>query len=412
MEKFFKNKGQAEAEENSQAGRIRKRASMLCVMMSVMILLSAVMIDSSMCFAVYVNGEEIGAIKSYTEASNVVTNAEARISELLGYDYKFHGDVSVSTALGGAEDAEALENALLMRVDELSRRYIIKVNGKTVGAVKDAKTVNNIFDGFYSRYKTEDTVSMRFADQVSVSYDFTPKTTLGDPVMIKSLLDPENPRSEYALRVERVEKQLYTESVPFETVYQEDPTMYEGDEKIITDGVEGKQLVTENTIYINGEQKARSVVSVQIMEEPVAATALRGTKERPLTASYGEYYWPANGEITSPFGYRGESIGSSNHQGMDIANEFETPVCAADGGTVIFAGYDDSYGNVVRIRHDNGDVTWYAHCNELLVVEGDQVFRGQQVGLMGETGLATGVHVHFELRLNGEEPVNPLLYLK
>lgn len=104
------------------------------------------------------------------------------------------------------------------------------------------------------------------------------------------------------------------------------------------------------------------------------------------------------------------------HYAVDIQEKGGGPVFAAEAGTVIRAdyGWDGGYGNVVEVDHGNGLVTLYAHNKELLVKKGDRVKRGQQISWMGNTGRvygATGIHVHFEVRVNGEKK-NPLLYLQ
>ncbi len=104
------------------------------------------------------------------------------------------------------------------------------------------------------------------------------------------------------------------------------------------------------------------------------------------------------------------------HYAVDIQERGGGPVFAAEAGTVIRAdvGWDGGYGNVIEIDHGNGLVTLYAHNKELYVKKGDHVNRGQEIAFMGNTGRvygATGIHTHFEVRVNGEKK-NPLLYLQ
>jgi murein DD-endopeptidase MepM/ murein hydrolase activator NlpD len=128
------------------------------------------------------------------------------------------------------------------------------------------------------------------------------------------------------------------------------------------------------------------------------------------TASKGFYILPANGTLSSRFGPRRISIGSTNHKGIDIGGVSGQPIFAADGGEVIFSGWSDSYGYYIRIRHDNGHVTLYAHCSSLFVRVGERVWQGQQIARMGRTGIATGIHLHFELIINDRQ-VDPLPHL-
>lgn len=119
--------------------------------------------------------------------------------------------------------------------------------------------------------------------------------------------------------------------------------------------------------------------------------------------------WPTNSRyITSRFGYRREF--GDFHTGTDIAGHSGDPIYAYKSGVVVYAGYDGSYGNIVKISHGNGMQTWYAHNSKILVSVGQQVSQGQTISLMGRTGFATGNHLHFEVRLNGV-PVDSYYYI-
>lgn len=159
----------------------------------------------------------------------------------------------------------------------------------------------------------------------------------------------------------------------------------------------------------------------QIAEQKKAeeAAARRATRVHSnITVSSGprngqSYTWPLPGHysISSPFGYRVHPIlgYSKFHSGVDIPAPSGTPIVAAKSGTVIMSKLMSGYGNVVMIDH--GDtVTVYAHCSALNVGVGDSVNAGDVVAFVGSTGLSTGAHLHFEVRVNGS-PVNPLGYV-
>ena len=99
------------------------------------------------------------------------------------------------------------------------------------------------------------------------------------------------------------------------------------------------------------------------------------------------------------------------HTGIDIAAPRGTPVKAADGGQVIQASYDSGYGNCILVYHGGGMATWYAHLQGFNCSVGQNVSKGQVIGFVGSTGLATGPHLHFEVRINGV-PQNPMQYLQ
>ena len=118
---------------------------------------------------------------------------------------------------------------------------------------------------------------------------------------------------------------------------------------------------------------------------------------------------PITGTITSRFGSI-SSIRSGAHTGLDIGASTGTPVKAAASGTVTFAGRKGSYGKMVVITHSNGVQTYYAHCSELYVSEGQKVNQGDVISAVGSTGNTTGPHLHLEIRVNGVA-YNPQNYL-
>jgi murein DD-endopeptidase MepM/ murein hydrolase activator NlpD len=116
--------------------------------------------------------------------------------------------------------------------------------------------------------------------------------------------------------------------------------------------------------------------------------------------------WPVHGTLTSGFGPRWGRM----HEGLDIAGGSGTPIAAAATGTVISAGWSGGYGQLVVLDHGNGLSTAYAHLSSIAVSAGQTVPQGSVVGGMGTTGSSTGVHLHFEVRVNGSA-VDPLGYL-
>ena len=159
----------------------------------------------------------------------------------------------------------------------------------------------------------------------------------------------------------------------------------------------------------------------QISEQKKAeeAAARRATRVHSnISVSSGprngqSYTWPLPGHysISSPFGYRMHPIlgYSKFHSGVDIPAPSGTPIVAAKSGTVIMSQLMSGYGNVVMVDH--GDtVTVYAHCSVLNVGVGESVKAGDVIAFVGSTGLSTGAHLHFEVRVNGS-PVNPLGYV-
>lgn len=125
-----------------------------------------------------------------------------------------------------------------------------------------------------------------------------------------------------------------------------------------------------------------------------------------------EYCAPAAGSISSGFGYREHPTEGENrfHYGIDLAADAGTDiVCFADG-VVTAVGESSSYGNYCTVEHENGCSTLYAHCGRITAASGKQIQRGEKLGEVGSTGMATGPHLHFELQRDGVY-LNPIYYV-
>ncbi len=142
---------------------------------------------------------------------------------------------------------------------------------------------------------------------------------------------------------------------------------------------------------------------------------------QPKAVDPRRFRWPVNPFVlTSPYGDRLHPIAAEPrfHAGVDLEAPLSHPVLAASDGTVLFAGWNGAHGKQVELMHDAHWTTRYSHLTKLLVKPGTLVKKGQVIGLAGATGLATGPHVHFELRRDGDaldpehfipQPAEPLL---
>jgi len=123
--------------------------------------------------------------------------------------------------------------------------------------------------------------------------------------------------------------------------------------------------------------------------------------------------WPVHGWISSGFGSRVSPLSGEKgfHAGVDIANDTGTPVRATADGRVAYAGWEGGYGKLVVVEHGHGFSTRYGHLSEIKATVGQVVRRGSTIGLMGQTGDATGPHVHYEIRVYGAA-VDPTKYME
>ncbi len=149
-----------------------------------------------------------------------------------------------------------------------------------------------------------------------------------------------------------------------------------------------------------------------VVTKQIISSLRRYIAERKKITEYTPTIWPTRGRITSTFGWRRDPFTGKRrfHGGVDIANWPGTPIYATASGVVKFAGWKGGYGIVVAIQHKYGYETVYAHLSREIVRVGQKIRKGQLIAYMGRTGRATGPHLHYEIRINGER-INPLRYL-
>lgn len=152
------------------------------------------------------------------------------------------------------------------------------------------------------------------------------------------------------------------------------------------------------------------VYDPRALEAPLAAAfaPARDTDwvapQRGRTADGRLVVLPASGRYTSGFGSRWGSV----HQGIDIANALGTPIYSVMDGTVIAAGPARGFGNWVVIKHDSGEISVYGHMRYYDVAVGQRVSAGQKIASIGNEGQSTGPHLHFEIKPDGQTPVDPV----
>jgi murein DD-endopeptidase MepM/ murein hydrolase activator NlpD len=162
------------------------------------------------------------------------------------------------------------------------------------------------------------------------------------------------------------------------------------------------KIQTGQRIFIPG---AKKVLKVEIYIEDVVAES--GEKIKIIYKKL-DFIWPVEGKISDGF----EEAEERKHQGIDISSPLGTPIRASHAGMVIYSNNTiKGYGNLIILRHSEDYVTVYAHNQVNLVEEGTWVEKGQLIGKVGQTGRASGPHLHFEIRKNNKA-LDPMLFLK
>ena len=208
------------------------------------------------------------------------------------------------------------------------------------------------------------------------------------------------------LTVRTVEVATFAEKVKYKTEYQKSSSYYEGEKIVQRAGSNGKAKITARLVKENGKTVSRKDLNKEIIKQPVSKIVIKGTKKVPPKKGTGQLQRPVAVGVYRGYGPRWGRM----HYGLDYAASTGTPIHAADGGTVISAGWSGAYGMRIIIDHGGNIKTLYAHCSALYVSAGQQVYKGQTIAAVGSTGRSTGPHCHFEVFVNGAN-VNPANYV-
>lgn len=221
------------------------------------------------------------------------------------------------------------------------------------------------------------------------------------------------PRNSLSIKFKEVVDRI--QEKPFETQVIKDDTKFTTEKTVMQEGKNGQSRVKAEITYVNGIEVDFNILEEDVITDSQVQIIKKGTKKvpkeltlavegrMPMPIEKGKY------RISSPFGPRkAPTKGASTfHKGVDLAAPKGTPIYASQAGTVAYSGTNGGYGLFVKIKHDGGVETRYGHCSQLVVKKGQKVKRGQIIALVGSTGVSSGNHVHFEIRINGEA-VDPL----
>ena len=289
-------------------------------------------------------------------------------------------------------DSAELSQYLLFQKDELEKTYKVKL-GETIETVAEKNDINTE-EFLISNPKYTSANNLLTAGEI---------VKIGEVDPLISVV---------------VEKTIIKDNTnKYDTEYKKDSSIAIGNDITLQKGKNGIDRVEYVSKEINGTiNYAIQYNRVEILPPTTEVIAV-GTRYIPSVGSLRSWGWPTERGwiITSPYGWRYINGAREFHQGMDIAGAGScgSSIYASNNGTIEKAGWHPSYGYYIMINHNNGYYTLYAHMSKLLITKiGYVVYRGEKIGLMGETGRAYGCHLHFEVHIGtGWNRVNPYRYL-
>ncbi len=188
----------------------------------------------------------------------------------------------------------------------------------------------------------------------------------------------------------------------FTTEERYDNNLVVGQDRVIQEGVKGLDRVSQKVKKINGTIVYVDPRGKVVLKDPVSRIIVKGNKIVPDVGSTSSWGWPTDSgyTISSGFVWRTNPVTHRRelHGGLDISGTgYGSKIYASNNGRVEKAEYHYSFGNHVIVNHNNGYLTVYAHMSKIAVKKGDVVSRGQVIGYVGMTGVATGPHLHYEI---------------
>lgn len=397
-----------------------------------------------------VNGTNIGTAVSGTALMSAKAELESNIYTLTAGSYETNYDIKLSFTDAGSENRLTREDCYSRLwgfvENDFTEAYMIYVDGCQAAAHESEEELTELLD----RIENEilESVGSAFSDvqianNIRIEKQYCLKTMLKTTEEINTLLNPLAGRdsnyittristvsaavpyaaaeidtaahadSSLTLHYNLLNTVNLDEVVYFDTVYVDDEENFIGNEEIAVEGSNGMRNATYEIVYdADGTIIGRNLIEETVIVEAVDRVVMVGTAPIPDAVPTGSLIWPCKQPfgISSYYGWRDLYGKADFHLGIDIPDDKGSPIWAADGGEVIFAGYTPSYGYNVKIQHDNNVSTLYAHLDKILVSVGDKVYQKQKIATMGRTGVAYGVHLHFEVRINNKT-TNPLKYL-
>lgn len=348
---------------------------------------------------VYVDGEFICAVKNETDAQQVFDTILEEYPHEPNTMTDFVEEIELIQGLYGDND-ETIWNAEKLRE---------KLNGTKSAAVYYVVQEGDTPSGIATAN------DLTTAQLVAMNPWVEEVIHVGDRVLISNQVK--------FLQVKVMKTVHRNVEIPYSTVQRENSKMFAGSRRITREGQNGVKQVTELVTYVNNVVVGTKQLSEKVITEPVSAQMDVGTKSTNMSGSYGNYsvspvgtgfVWPVIG-VHRVSAHYGRYRWGGRHWGVDIAGPGAngSKIVAVQSGTVTYAGWDSTgHGYRVIINHGGGLETCYSHTKKgsITVKVGQHVEQGQVIARVGQTGNATGPHLHFEVHVNGRK-VNPEPYI-
>ncbi len=432
--------------------RKRSRMSAAIISVSVLIGLGVFSANYSIGYTVMVEDTVVGTVATKSEYYEVLDEVKTEVETISDIEFAPKAEVFNVEIIqkDNFTEKKELMNNLKATSEEMAEAHIITSDDKFMMAVSQEVDAQKLLEDYLMGFKSAENIECSFATEVKVEAGHAPKDEILDytqaqekinmgECVLHTVAEEETTFSiaqKYQVEEEILKSnneitevkagdilKVYTNGpfipvktveyingeidIPYEIIEKEDATIYEGQTRVETKGENGKKYLHAYITRVNGIITQENIIEEREILKPKTEVVLIGTKTPPPSAGTGSFIVPTSGRLTSEFGRRWGRM----HSGIDLAASTGTPIYASDNGIVVESEYQSNgYGNIIKIDHQNGFVTYYAHCSALYVNVGDVVAKGDKIAAVGNTGRSTGPHLHFEIRKDGTAQ-NPYNYI-
>ena len=369
------------------------------------IMLSLGVTDARVAYIVNYEGKVIATVsqkRSFSAAVNLLNTMVQGDIEGTVSEPSFSATIVRRSVIDG-EDAVA--NAIIQNSRDIIEAATLIINGQEI-AVVDANRLELMLEEHKNAFSVEGAdCAHRFIDDVKVEKGYFLLSDIHDISVVEDTIK--------SLSVETSYRATADKSVAYKTVTKKTNEKVKGYTKVTTKGVNGVTRVTEDIVLLNGAEQSRTLVTSEVISEPVNEVVVVGNAKSVASAETAVAVSKLGLSFPLPAGtwkvsaYWGDG---RNHKGVDLSAPKNTAIMAAGAGKVTRAGWYGDYGYCVIIDHGNGYSTLYGHANKVCVSVGQTVAQGDVVALVGTTGYSTGNHLHFEVR-KGNTRINPAPFI-
>lgn len=420
-------------------------------------------LEASNAYSVLFGDKEVGIVRNTQDVTDILLEVEKILYYKNGLDLLIDQDLTFASVYAD-DDSISLPNDIRSNIiNNLSYEvyaYAIYINGEQFGALKSQELAYKLLEQVKEPFRRQawekgsEIEEIFIVEDVGIKKEKVPLSTISDFETMLALVQKgtteekthivergdnywniaakynlsvndlikANPDKNYSLihpgdelnlivpkpylTVATYENEIFTDKIQYGKEVQYTSSLYSDQRTVKKKGTYGEKQVFAKVLKHNGIEVDKEVMKEIVLSNPKSQIELQGTKKLPPKKGTGVFMRPTRGTLTSRFGMRWGRM----HNGIDLASRTGTPIKAADGGVVTFAGWNGTYGLMVEIDHGAGFKTRYGHCSKLYVKVGEKVYKDKTIAAVGNTGRSTGPHVHFEVIKHGV-PQNPLLYI-